>query len=248
MNFKHKNNFYSRNSDGLDVISWKDLINTIEELLDSLSEENLYQLFGCEIEGLEFLPNRQENKSTLDYIQNEIFREFKEPWDRLSTTSEQNHFLRKQLIQFAETWMSHQCYFEIGDRHVRDKIFTLLKDNDPDEYSSVSVDFYEEKIFEELLQAKIAHWLIIVILRKFLDDAHEHDFPSKFNFSCWRFIESGMQLLSLEDSESEDALLEKTKKFKKSLEIEKKILLSFWDWRSRDLFEKGYNIDMLSNN
>ena len=56
------------------------------------------------------------------------------------------------------------------------------------------------------------------------------------------------QLLSLEDSESEDALLEKTKKFKKSLEIEKKILLSFWDWRSRDLFEKGYSIDMLSNN
>ena len=248
MNFNHKNNFYSRNIDGLDVISWKDLINTIEELLDSLSEGNLYQLFGCEIEGLEFLPNRQKNKRTLGYIQNEIFREFKEPWDRLSTTSEQNHFLRKQLIQFAETWMSHQCYFETGGRHMRGKIFTLLKENRPDEYPSGSVDFYEDKIFKELLQAKIAHWLIIVILRKFLDDAHEHDFPSKFNFSCWHFIESGMQLLSLEDSESEDALLEKTKKFKKSLEIEKKILLSFWDWRSRDLFEKGYNIDMLSNN
>ena len=68
MNFNHKNNFYSRNIDGLDVISWKDLINTIEELLDSLPEENLYQLFGCEIEGLEFLLNWQENKSTLDTI------------------------------------------------------------------------------------------------------------------------------------------------------------------------------------
>ena len=35
---------------------------------------------------------------------------------------------RKQLIQFAETWMSHQCYFEIGGRHMRGKIFTLLKE------------------------------------------------------------------------------------------------------------------------
>ena len=93
--------------------------------------------------------------------------------------------------------------------------------------------------------------MVIWVLREWWNDARENDFPSRFIFNYRDLVDTEFQLIlgiDEEDEEPEDTLEEKIKKLEKSVEIERNLVVSFWDWTLKDLFENGYSKNLLCDN
>ncbi len=126
-----------------------------------------------------------------------------------------------------------------------------IKKKNYTETFSMNIDIFEKNLFEEFLQFNIGYWVVIWVLREWWNDARESDFPSRFNFNYRDLVDTEFQLIlgiDEEDEESEDALEEKIKKLEKSVEIERNLVVSFWDWTLKDLFENGYSKNLLCDN
>jgi len=145
----------------------------------------------------------------------------------------------------------NNAYFQVGNRKVRKKIYEQHKKKNYTETFSMNIGVFEKNLFEEFLQFNIGYWVVIWVLREWWNDARESDFPSRFNFNYRDLVDTEFQLIlgiDEEDEESEDTLEEKIKKLEKSVEIERNLVVSFWDWTLKDLFENGYSKNLLCDN
>ena len=245
-----KKDYDSEGGEEGDIITWDDLEDAVLCIL-SEDEFELSDHFNHEIEDLGFSSNWKEDQDLLDCINNEILNSFKKDWNKLNTIYEQNSHLRTKAIHYAKKANWNQAYFKVGNREIRKKVFRQQKKMNYAETFSVSIDVFEKNLFEELLQFKFGYWVVIWVLRAFFDDAHENDFPAQFNFYHWNYINTEFQLslaIDENDEEAVDTLMETIDEQKKYLELENNLVTKLWDRTSRELFEKGYNFDMISEN
>ena len=251
MSLENKKDCDSESGEGLDIITWDELEDIVESILDVVPDKDYSHYFAYEIEDLEFSSNWEKDQNLLDDIKGEVLNSFKKGWDELNTTKDQNSYFRIKAIDFAQKLSWNNAYFQVGNRKVRKKVYEQHKKKNYTETFSMNIDVFEKNLFEEFLQFNIGYWVVIWVLREWWNDARENDFPSRFNFNYRDLVDTEFQLIlgiDEEDEESEDTLEEKIKKLEKSVEIERNLVVSFWDWTLKDLFENGYSKNLLCDN
>ena len=251
MSLENKKDCDSESGEGLDVITWDELEDIVESILDVVPDKDYSHYFAYEIEDLEFSSNWEKDQNLLDDIKGEVLNSFKKGWDELNTTKDQNSYFRIKAIDFAKKLSWNNAYFQVGNRKVRKKVYDQHKKKNYTETFSMNINIFEKNLFKEFLQFNIGYWVVIWVLREWWNDARESDFPSRFNFNYRDLVDTEFQLIlgiDEEDEESEDTLEEKIKKLEKSVEIESNLVVSFWDWTLKDLFENGYSKNLLCDN
>ena len=113
MSLENKKDCDSESGEGLDIITWDELEDIVESILDVVPDKDYSHYFAYEIEDLEFSSNWEKDQNFLDDIKGEVLNSFKKGWNELNTIYDQNSHLRTKAIHYAKKANWNQAYFKV---------------------------------------------------------------------------------------------------------------------------------------
>jgi hypothetical protein len=249
INFFKKFLDWKSDDDGPGVITLNEVLTTTREFFNDLDHDILFGYFKEEICAVNF-EDLEINQVFLSEIEKETVTGFGESWNSLETIKDQRHYLRFTVVQCVEKIAWNQGYFSVGNKRVRAMVFREIQ-NCNEKPESVGQDEYEKNLYLELIGFWFNYWIALYLLREYLDDGREEDYPARFSYEYNGYVDTEFKrLLALAEKENDMVSLyeDELEGWSQQVKVQRGLLLFFWDVTMEGMFLKGYDTSMVCDN
>ena len=222
------------------------LIELVEEAFGEVDADAIYDgLPTINREDFGVSESEEDCKKVLLITKDEILERIREIFKESNSFEQQRKKYRLEVIKSAENFTLYTIFGELK-RDERKKLVIQNKD----EIDYKDFNSFENEVYFDIVKSKFIYHIFLLILREQFGDGLEESFPSKLIYSLkrygWHLFKS--ELIDNEDPEYRDELQELIENYGCEVEIEKKFLTQYGDEKFRDLFEFGFNEDLVSRN
>ena len=235
--------------EGPEMITLDEVLTTSQEFFTDVEVDDLCEYFKQEVEGVIWKDLEIDHDCLLE-IKEQTVAGFGRAWKKLETIEEQRHYLRLTVVQCIEKSVWNKGYFSIGNKNIRAMVFRQIQNND-DELESVTQDEYEKDLYINLVGLCFNYWIALYLLREYLNDGRENDYPARFTYEYTGFVDVEFKRLlarAEKDSGKIDFYEDELQDWRKAVEMQRGLVLSFWDVTCETMVSKGYDTNMVCDN
>jgi hypothetical protein len=220
------------------------IIELVEKIFDEMDEcKTLKDLPEIDKEEFGVPESEEDHKKFRLKTKDEIIQKIKEIFNDSNSWEQQRKKYRLELIKIVEDYILCKIFGELNIDNRRTIFASHINELDVKDFES-----FEKETYFDIVQNQIEYYVFLSILREEFWDGMEESFPSKLTYQLKEYGRYLYTSCLNEDTKLSDYLDEKIAEYNYEIDIEKKFLSQYGDEEFRNLFEFGFNEDLVSRN
>ena len=246
--------FFNRKSeqgkgDEIEMITIDDVLSTSELFFNDIDFNEIFDCYKEDLGGVNWEDLGISQVSLLE-IEEDTISGFSESWEVLETIEDQRHYLRLIVVQCVEKYLWNKSYFLVGNKNIREKVFREIQ-NSNNELEYITQDEYEKDLYVKLVGFSVNYLIALNLLREHLNDGREEDYPARLIYEYTGYVDAEFKRLLARSEKNENKVgfyRNELEVWRKAVDVQRGLVLSFWDVTLEAMFEKGYDTNMVCDN
>ena len=246
--------FFNRKSeqgkgDEIEMITIDDVLSTSELFFNDIDFNEIFDCYKEDLGGVNWEDLGISQVSLLQ-IEEDTISGFSESWEVLETIEDQRHYLRLIVVQCVEKYLWNKGYFLVGNKNIREKVFRETQ-NSNSELEFITQEEYEKDLYVKLVGFSVNYLIALNLLREHLNDGREEDYPARLIYEYTGYVDAEFKRLLARSEKNENKVgfyRNELEVWRKAVDVQRGLVLSFWDVTLEAMFEKGYDTSMVCDN